>query len=137
MMKRKFYFPELNNKVGLFIIDFQGNGRSARAVIKKGSLSLIHRSTEAGHQAYILDDDKKICKGDDRVGLWLSGKWYPAKSDTGAIFIPYSTSQQSLKVIMQNGDFAQLGEFTQCTEKFTFKASFFIDGEQMIMGNNA
>ena len=48
-LKRKFEFPDLNNKVGLFIIDFQGNGRSARAVIKKGSLSLIHRSTEAGH----------------------------------------------------------------------------------------
>ena len=69
--KQRFEFPELNNKIGLFIVDFQGNGRSARAVIKKGSLSLIHRSTEAGHQAYILDDDKQICKGTDRVGVWL------------------------------------------------------------------
>lgn len=59
-----FEFPELNDKVGLFIIEFLGNGRSARAVIKKGSLSLIHRSTIAGHMAYILDDDKQICKGD-------------------------------------------------------------------------
>ena len=92
MMKRKFSFPELNNRVGLFIVDFQGNGRSARAVIKKGSLSLIHRSTEAGHQAYIIDDDRKICKDNEKVGLWLNNKWYPAKPDSGAIFIPYSTS---------------------------------------------
>jgi hypothetical protein len=92
-LKRKFTFPELNNRVGLFIVDFQGNGRSARAVIKKGSLSLIHRSTEAGHQAYILDDDRKICKGDDRVGLWLNNKFYEAKPDSGVIFIPYGKSE--------------------------------------------
>ena len=78
-LKKSFTFPELDGKVGLFIIDFQGNGRSARAIVKKGSLSLIHRSTEAGHQAYIIDDDRKICKGKDRVGLWISNKWYEAK----------------------------------------------------------
>ena len=137
MMKRKFQFPELNDKVGLFIVDFQGNGKSARAVIKKGSLSLIHRSTEAGHQAYILDDERRICKGKEKVGLWVNSKWYPANPNSGAIFIPYSNVQQSIKVIMQNGDFAQLGEFKQMTESYQFTASFFIDGEQMIMGNNA
>lgn len=53
-----FEFPELQGKEGLFIIEFVGNGRSARAVIKKGSLSLIHKSTIAGHEATILDDNK-------------------------------------------------------------------------------
>ena len=46
--KEKFEFPELKDKVGLFIIEFVGNGKSARAIIKKGSLSLIHKSTIAG-----------------------------------------------------------------------------------------
>ena len=75
-------------------------------MIKKGSLSLIHRSTEAGHQAYILDEDKKICKGTDRVGLWMNNKWYEAKADSGVIFIPYGNQTQSTKVIMQSGNFA-------------------------------
>lgn len=65
MTRKNFQFPELNGRVGLFIVEFVGNGRSARAVIKKGSLSLIFRSTVAGHLLYILDDDKKICKGGD------------------------------------------------------------------------
>jgi hypothetical protein len=51
----KFDFPELNGKIGLFIVEFIGNGMSARAVIKKGSLSIIHKPTIAGHLAYILD----------------------------------------------------------------------------------
>ena len=56
-----FNFPELKGKVGLFIVEFIGNGLSARAVIKKGSLSLIHKPTIAGHLAYVLDENKKIC----------------------------------------------------------------------------
>jgi hypothetical protein len=36
-----FDFPELKDRVGLFIVEFIGNGMSARAVIKKGSLSLV------------------------------------------------------------------------------------------------
>jgi hypothetical protein len=50
---------------------------SARAVIKKGSLSLINKPTIAGHLAYILDEDKKICLG-SKTGLWFDGEYYEA-----------------------------------------------------------
>jgi hypothetical protein len=102
--KEKFDFPELKGKVGLFIIEFVGNGRSARAVVKKGSLSLIHKATIAGHLATLLDDDRLVCKGPN-TGIWLDKKFYAAKPD-GSIFIPYSTSAQQTKVIMVHDDFA-------------------------------
>ena len=54
-----FKFPELDGKIGLFIVEFIGNGLSARAVIKKGSLSMIHKPTIAGHLAYVLDENKR------------------------------------------------------------------------------
>lgn len=96
MTRRNFSFPELNGRVGLFIVEFVGNGRSARAVIKKGSLSLIFRSTVAGHMLYILDDDKKICKGgdaqDDKTGVFFEKKFYEADKQSGSIFIPYGKS---------------------------------------------
>lgn len=44
----KFTFDDIKGKIGLFIIEMIGNGMSARAIIKKGSLSLVHRSTIAG-----------------------------------------------------------------------------------------
>jgi hypothetical protein len=62
--------------VGLFIVEFIGNGLSARAVIKKGSLSLIHKPTIAGHLAYVLNENKKICRGDEgegRTGVYFDG----------------------------------------------------------------
>lgn len=71
-----------------------GNGVSARAVIKKGSLSLIHRSTIAGHLAYVLDANKNVCKG-DKTGVWFDNKYYQADKDTGRIFIPYSKEELS------------------------------------------
>lgn len=46
---------ELKGKVGTFIVELFGNGIKSRAVIKKGSLTLVYRSTESGHIAYILD----------------------------------------------------------------------------------
>lgn len=58
-----FSFPELSNRVGLFIVEFIGNGVSARVVIKKGSLSLVHKPTIGGYACYILDENKKICSG--------------------------------------------------------------------------
>ena len=96
MVRKTFEFPELNGRVGLFIVDFVGNGRSARAVIKKGSLSLIFRSTVAGHLLYILDDKKEICKGgdaqDDKTGVFFEKKFYEADKEKGTIYIPYGKS---------------------------------------------
>ena len=111
-----FVFEELAGSVGLFIFEFVGNGRSARAVVKKGSLSLIHRSTPAGHLAYIIDDSRNICK-EPGTGLWLQNTFYAAKED-GSIFIKYSKAEIATKVIMVHGDFAQLGEFTRKTESY-------------------
>jgi len=36
-----FEFPQLDNRIGLFVIDFVASGFSSRAVVKKGSLTLI------------------------------------------------------------------------------------------------
>lgn len=72
-----YTFNDLNGKPGLYIVEFIGNGMSARAIVKKGSLSLIHKPTVSGHLAYILDENKKICTG-PKTGLWFDGEYYPA-----------------------------------------------------------
>mmetsp|Transcript_39519 Transcript_39519/g.37983 ORF Transcript_39519/g.37983 Transcript_39519/m.37983 type:complete len:140 (+) Transcript_39519:1148-1567(+) len=72
-----FNFSSLKDKVGLFIVEFIGNGMNARAIIKKGSLSLIHKPGVAGHLAYILDENKQICKS-DQTGLFFQGEYFKA-----------------------------------------------------------
>lgn len=104
-------------------------------MIKKGSLSLIHRMTEAGHLCFVLDDDRKICKGEN-VGLWIENKFQAAKQD-GTIFIPYGSHPQTMKIIIQAGDFAQLWDFTRQTEKFLLSCNFFLNEESVLLGSNA
>ena len=78
----------------------------SRAIVKKGSLTLIHRSTVAGHIAYIIDADQNICKSEN-TGVWIDKKFYKCDPDkNGAIFIPYGTEEQSHKIIMIDKDFA-------------------------------
>ena len=44
-------------------------GKSSRAIVKKGKLTLVHRTTIAGHIAYILDDQQQICTGQEQRPL--------------------------------------------------------------------
>ena len=55
--------------------------------------------------AYLLDSDKKVCKG-KRAGVHFDGKFYSADPNNGRIFIPYGNQELSTKVIMIYGDFA-------------------------------
>ena len=63
-----------------------------RAIIKKGSLTLIHRTAVGGHITYIIDEQRKIWKSDDgKTGVLVDDKFYPTDvSKNGAIFIPYT-----------------------------------------------
>lgn len=69
-----------------------------RAVIKKGSLTLIHKSTTAGHCAHILDEASNICKSPS-TGIWLNKKFYEC-NENGEIFIPYAKKKEKTKIIM-------------------------------------
>lgn len=55
IITHEFTFDELAGKVGVFIIEFQGNGKMSRVIIKKGSLTLIHKLVKGGHLAYMVD----------------------------------------------------------------------------------
>ena len=132
--QQTFTFDELKGKVGLFIIEMEGNGKMSRAIIKKGSLSLIHRSTAAGHAAFIIDADRKICTS-EKTGVWIKDKFYKADNkNSGAILIPYGKTEESTKIIMIHEGFAQLGHFTRNTETYTFDAEFHLNSEQILVG---
>jgi hypothetical protein len=132
----QFDFPQFQDKVGLFIIEFIGNGMKARAVIKKGSMNFVSRSTIQGHQGYILDYNKKICKGKD-TGVIFDDQFYKADPQNGAIFIPFGKSEKSDKLIMIHDKFAQMNEFVRRTENIEFSCDFYILNESLLVGSSA
>lgn len=98
--RRNFSFPNITSvKQGVFVLEFLGNGLSARAVIRKGKLLLLERITLAGHCFTLLDEDQVVCKPDlnensninknktqnrntpTKTGMWVGDKWHAADSD--------------------------------------------------------
>lgn len=129
--------PQIKDKIGLFIVEMQGNGKVSRAVIKKGSLTLVHRATEAGHLAFIIDQDRNICKS-ETTGVWMNKKFYASKPKfDGAIFIPYGSTEQTQQIVMIHNNFAQMGEFQQLREKYEFSVFFHANNEQFLVGQEA
>jgi hypothetical protein len=94
-----FEFPEFNGKRGLFVMEMIGNGISSRSIIQKGNLSLIHKSTIAGHFAYIMDEEKNICKG-KYTGIYFDNNFFGTDPANGRIVIPFGRNSYRGKAIM-------------------------------------
>ena len=107
IITQEFTFDELKGKVGVFIIEFFGNGKLGRVIIKKGSLTLIHKTAKGGHIAFIIDEDRNICKSDDgKTGVLIGDQFFETDvNKNGAIFIPYTESESEYKdvIIISNG----------------------------------
>ena len=129
-----FDFPSLDNKVGLYVIEFIANGYSSRAVIKKGTLSLVTRSTIAGHIAYILDENREICTG-ERTGMWFDNNYFKSDPENGGrIILPYEKYERNDKSILIHNEFAQLADFTRLTETYSLNCKYVLHPESLLMG---
>ena len=133
LIEKKISLTKLPKKRGLFVVEFIGNGHVSRAVIQKGILRCIHKNTINGKVLYLLDEDNKICKGDN-TGLWINNVWYPSIKETGAILIPYSINGNIF--VLKHEDFCCLEtNISIPDEKYDFSGFFIINEESFIMGN--
>lgn len=73
---------------GMYVVDFVGNGRSSRALVRKGRLRPLVVGTAAGQRFTILDDEGRKVAG---ATLWLEGREYAAGED-GTILVPPSAA---------------------------------------------
>jgi hypothetical protein len=70
----KYDFPEIATP-GVFIVQFLGGGIKTRAIIYKGSLSLIPKLGSTGLTVQIINEKKEILKGEN-TGIFLDKKSY-------------------------------------------------------------
>jgi hypothetical protein len=132
-----YTFPTLKGKPGLFIIEIMGNGKSSRAVIKKGSLGFVEQATIAGQCVFIIDSNKNICNAPDS-GMWLNETFYQCNAEKGGrIMIPYAVRSDTCKAILCHQGMAQLIEFTRLQESYKFECSFVLHSESVLMGKKA
>jgi hypothetical protein len=131
-----FTFPDIDSTDrGIFIIDFVGGGLMSRAVIKKGTLSIINKAAEYGYEFFILDSNKDICTGQG-TGLFVDGKFIPANEE-GAIAIPYDSGRFNKTGVLIHDNFGYLGNVSVPNENYQLKSSLFFNDEGILPGKNA
>ncbi|MCY2991239.1 MAG: hypothetical protein NTY19_25705 [Planctomycetota bacterium] len=131
-VSRHFEFAELT-KPGVYVIDFIGNGQSSRAVIRKGQLRHLVRTTTAGHMFTVLDEqNRKLPK----ATLWFGGREY-TPNDKGDIVVPFTNTPQRQAVVLQHGDFCALDYFQHQAEEYSLAAGIYVDRESLLRRQKA
>ena len=132
---REFNFPSLKGRRGVWVIEFIGNGKSSRALIRKGQLQFISRTGSAGEVFTVLHENNKPVKNPAiRLG---ARTLYPG--DDGTIVVPFSNQpgRQPIVLIDTNADFGSLEYFAHQVESYALHAGFHIDREQLLSRKQA
>lgn len=133
-------FPEIKGKSGLFVIELIGNGKSARAIIKIGSLSVVTKPTIAGLACFIFDSEHKIC-ANESTGILAENTMYkvdPADTkNPGRILLPYPKNSYECPAILIHESLAQVVKLYRNEETYSLQCGFFMYPEALIMGNKA
>ena len=132
VVRRRYEFPQLN-KAGVYVIDFIGNGKSSRALIRKGRLQHVVR-TAANGQVFTLFNEKR--EPVPEATLWLAGREYKP-NDRGQILVPFSTAPGRVPVILSLGDFSCLDFFQHEAETYGLTAGIYVDRESLLTRRKA
>ena len=131
-VRRHFDFPEIDHP-GTYVVELIGNGKSSRAVIRKGRLFFTETVGPAGHELIIYDETGRHRT---EATVWLSGRTYEPDGD-GRIIIPFSTQPGRQSVILKDGSLCTLSAFDHRAESYRLSAGFYVDREQLLQRREA
>ncbi len=129
---RRFEIPSLN-KPGVYVVDFIGNGRNSRALIRKGELDFLVRTGTAGHIFSILEEGGALVKD---ASIQLAGREY-LPDEGGHILVPFTNKPGLQSFVISRGGFSVLKSFEHQSEEYRFTAGIHIDRESLIAGETA
>ncbi len=130
--QRRFVFPEMDKR-GTYIVDFIGNRKSCRALVRKGNLRLLEKVTAAGHELTVINETSEVLKS---ANVWLQGKLYESDED-GRVFVPFSNRPGWVPVVVSDGKSCSLARFTHQSESYNLDAGIYVDRESLIEGHKA
>ena len=118
---------------GVFVIDFIAGRLSSRAIIHKGSLSLIYAKKKLGTVCWILDEQSQVCKGKN-TGLYMGKKFFPVDKK-GELHIPSNVADKKSQVVVCHNNFAVLSNVEVADPNFTMSMKMVTSTEQLRPGN--
>ncbi|MEO6593400.1 MAG: hypothetical protein ABIP94_01455 [Planctomycetota bacterium] len=131
-VRRTFELPMLREP-GTYVVELVGNGISSRAVVHKGNLRYVER-TSAGGQLFRVYDEAGLQQ--NGASLWLGGREYTA-DEGGEILVPFSTDPGQKKVVLRQGNRSTLAVFTHRAESYSLRGNAHVDREALVAGQKA
>ena len=130
--RHEFKFPQMQKR-GVYVVDFIAQGKSSRALIRKGRLHLSASVTPLGQQFTVMDEGGDVVKDAD---LWVAGSLYE-HDENGKITVPFSTRPGYVTGVVTQGEFSSLRPFNHIQEKYQFEAAIYLDRENLTRSNKA
>ncbi len=130
--RHEFKFPQMQKR-GVYVVDFIAQGKSSRALIRKGRLHFSAFATPLGQQITVMNEIGKVVKDAD---LWVDGSLYEPNEE-GRITLPFSTQPGNVAAVVTEGDFSCLQPFNHIGEKYQFEAAIYLDRESLTRSNKA
>jgi hypothetical protein len=124
---RHFELPELDH-AGNYVVDFIGNGRSSRALIRKGQLVAATRPTAAGHAITVFDEERNLVPD---AKVYLSGREFSA-GESGYAMVPYTTNPGNTSIVLSADGVASLHTMAHQAERYSLSTGFYVDRESLL-----
>jgi hypothetical protein len=134
VIRRQIELEKIPKRRGLYIIEMIGSGYSSRAIIKKGSLSLVSGPAPKGKVFFIVDENSQVCNSKS-TGIWFKNTFYTPDATNGGITIPYMKQSVNDNAILVHESFAELANVTVSEEVYRLSGYFHFNHESLIMGN--
>ena len=97
------------NKIGIFVVDIQGEGITSRAVIRKGSIICLDSYSTEGQYFSFYNEEGKELSEKDGLSIWLEKR--QASLENGSVFnsstIAADKRDSNTEIIASIGCFAQ------------------------------
>ena len=120
-------------KPGVYVVDFIGNGKSSRALIRKGALRPLARQVPSGHLVTVVDEQNRPVSG---AIIHLGAQEFPADKN-GQALLPFADSAGRRPIFLSQGSFTCLDYLDQKSELYQLSAGIHIDREALLAGREA
>ncbi len=133
-IRRDFKIPGIENRRGLWVVEFIGGGKSSRALIRKGSLDILKKTIAKGELLTVLDENHQPLKG---ASVWIADREFPC-DDKGRTLLPFSNSPGDRSAVIQDTEgFATMARLKQSSEAYKLSAGIHLEQEALRSGGKA
>lgn len=124
-----FSFESMKGRRGVWVVELIGNGISSRALVRKGKLQYLSKTTVGGELVTVLDESNEAVES---AAVWFGGKRYTAL-ENGDVLLPFST-QGEASIVLESKGMASFATIALPREQYQFDAGFFLEMETLLPG---